>query len=283
MTERKPRAGKVLSQLVEQMRMPSSAGEIRAFARLRNFVLDIVAEGSRKPTINLLLEADAGVIRERLAAHRAAGGAPVSLTSYVTGSFVAAIVQDKRMQAYRLGRSRLILFDDVDAAVMVEREWEGATLPVFQIVRAAQGKSATDIHRELQNARSAPLGVEGPMAAFEMWFFLLPGFLRRIVWMFVRRNPYWFKDVAGTVGVTSMGMWTSGTAVVQPITPMTLTLSIGAIARKPVLRDNQVVAGEVLHLNLSADHSVIDGAPLMRFADRFKAMLHGGDALMAPG
>jgi hypothetical protein len=146
-------------------------------------------------------------------------------------------------------------------------------------VRAAQTKSAEDIHRELQNARTAPLGREGPMQALEMWFFLLPRLLRRLVWLFVRRNPYWFKDVAGTAGITSVGMFTSGAAVVQPITPMTLTLSIGAIERKPVLRDGAVVAGEVIHLNLSADHAVIDGAPLMRFAERFKRALSTGAAL----
>jgi pyruvate/2-oxoglutarate dehydrogenase complex dihydrolipoamide acyltransferase (E2) component len=279
-----PRAGLILSQLVDQMKMPASAGEIRRYARLRNFILDVVAEGRRKAIINLVMEADARTIRDHIAAYRASSGEQMSLTAYIAKSFACAVAEDRRMQAYRLGRSRLILFDDVDLAMMVEREWDEATLPVFHIVRAAQGKSVAAIHRELQNARAAPLGRNGPMQAFEMWFFLLPRALRRIVWFMVRRNPYWFKDVAGTAGVTSMGMFTSGAAVVQPITPMTLTLSIGAIECKPVLRDGEVTAGEVIHFNLGADHAVIDGAPLMRFADRFKAILADGIALAtAPG
>jgi len=41
------------------------------------------------------------------------------------------------------------------------------------------------------------------------------------------------------------------------------------------------VEREFVHLNLSADHDIIDGAPLMRFAERFKKILADGTALMA--
>src|ERR1700674_6113865 len=153
---------------------------------------------------------------------------------------------------------------------MIERQWEGASIPVFYIVRAAQRKSAPEIHRELQAAKATPLGTNGPMNALEMQFFLLPRFLRKAVWFVIRRNPYWFKDVAGTAAVTSMGMYTSGAAVGIPITPMTLTLAIGSIETKLALQDGQVAEREVIHLNLSVDHDIIDGAPLMRFAQRFK-------------
>jgi pyruvate/2-oxoglutarate dehydrogenase complex dihydrolipoamide acyltransferase (E2) component len=101
------------------------------------------------------------------------------------------------------------------------------------------------------------------------------------MWFFVRRNPYWFKDLAGTAGVTSMGMFASGAAVGVPITPMTLTLTIGAIEKKLALRAGQAVEHDVVHLNLSADHGIIDGAPLMRFAERFKQILADRTALMS--
>jgi predicted ABC-type transport system involved in lysophospholipase L1 biosynthesis ATPase subunit len=111
--------------------------------------------------------------------------------------------------------------------------------------------------------------------------FHLPTVLRKAPWFFVRRNPYWFKDLAGTAGVTSMGMFASGAAVGVPITPMTLTLTIGAIEKKLVLEGGQAVERDVVHLNVSADHDIIDGAPLMRSAERFKQMLADGTALKA--
>jgi len=262
--------------------MPLAPGKTYPFPKLRNFVLDVLAEGSRKHILHLLLEADITGIREHLAELRAGGSEPVSMTSYIAKSFACAIAEDKRMQAYRLGRSRLIVFDDVDIAFVIEREWQGELYPVFFILRAAQRKSVFDIHRELRTARDTPLGTDGPMSALEMQFFLLPGFLRKALWFFIRRNPYWFKDLAGTVGVTSVGMHTSGAAIGMPITPMTITLSVGTVEKKLVLQDGQPVEHDVVHMSLSIDHSVIDGAPLMRFAERFKRIIRDRTALMPP-
>jgi 2-oxoacid dehydrogenases acyltransferase (catalytic domain) len=270
----------VLSQLIDQLKMPHAPGTTHPYPRLRNFVLDVLAEGRRKHIAHIMLEAEIGGIQERLAERRQRGQAAVSMTSYIAKSFACAIEADKRVQAYRLGKSRLIAFDDVDLTFLVERQWEGASIPVFYIVRAAQQKSAPEIHRELQAARTTPLATTGPMNALEMRFFLLPRLLRKAVWLVIRRNPYWFKDVAGTAAVTALGMYGSGTAAGIPITPMTLTLTIGTIESKPALQDGQLVERDVVHLVLSVDHDVVDGAPLMRFTERFKQLLRDGTVLL---
>jgi hypothetical protein len=270
----------VLSQLIDQLKMPHAPGKTHAYPRLRNFVLDVLAEGQRKHIAHIMLEADIDGIEERLAERRERGQAPVSMTSYIGKSFACAIELDKRVQAYRLGRSRLIAFDDIDLTFVVERRWEGASIPVFYIVRAAQQKSAPEIHHELQAARTTPLGTDGPMNALEMQFFLLPRFLRKAVWFVIRRNPYWFKDVAGTAAVTSLGMYGSGVATGIPISPMTLMLTIGTIEKKPALQDGQLVERDYVHLVLSVDHDIVDGAPLMRFTERFKQLLRDGTVLL---
>jgi hypothetical protein len=268
-----------LSQLITRLKTPDAEGEKDPYPRLRNFVLDVLAEGRQKNIIQVLFEADIGGVKERLAEHRLRTGESVTITSYIAKCFVAVIAADKRMQAYRLGRSQLIIFDDVDLAFLVEREWEGKMLPVFFIVRAADRKTAHEINQELEASRKTPLGAQGAMSALEMGFFLLPAVLRKLLWFYVRRNPYWFKDMAGTVAVTSMGMFTSGGAVVIPITPMTMTLSIGSIEKKLVLQDGQVVERDFIHLNINVDHAIIDGAPLMRFVHRFKEVLLKGPSL----
>jgi hypothetical protein len=145
--------------------MPLPPGNSVPDPRLRNFILDVLAEGRRKNIAHNMLEADIGPMRERLVEHRRAGLGPVSITSYVAKSFACAIDDDKRMQAYRLGKSRLVVFDDVDLTFMVEREWEGEPLLVSSIVRAAQRKTTHEIHRELQAAKETLLGTDGPMNA----------------------------------------------------------------------------------------------------------------------
>jgi hypothetical protein len=112
----------IVRQLIDQLKMPPAPGKVHPYPRLRNFIHDVLAEGRRKKIAHLVLEADIGPARARLTQRRASGAKPVSITSYVAKSFACAIAEDRRMQAYRLGRSRLIEFDDIDLAFMVERE-----------------------------------------------------------------------------------------------------------------------------------------------------------------
>jgi len=44
-------------------------------------------------------------------------------------------------------------------------------------------------------------------------------------------------------------------------------------------RQFELVERDVVHLCLSVDHDIVDGAPLMRFAERFKQLLREGTVL----
>jgi pyruvate/2-oxoglutarate dehydrogenase complex dihydrolipoamide acyltransferase (E2) component len=264
------------AKLLQLLRRPSAPGSQRSYPPLRTAILDIMAEGRRKNIINLLFEADLTLLRRQLAHMGQASGQRPSLTACILHAFVGTIDEDRSMQAYRLGATKLVVFDEVDAAIMIEREIDGHTMPVMHVVRAANRKGVDEIHREINAAKVAPLGEHGVMSKLEQRFFTLPAFLRRPVWFFIRRNPYLFKQLAGTVGVTSLGMHGAGSAVILPITPMTLTLSIGTIGAKVVLENGNPVEREIIRLNLGADHDLIDGAPLMRFAERFRMHLERG-------
>ena len=115
----------VLAQLIRQIKVPMGRGEKYPFPKLRNFILDVTAEGARQKTIHLLLVADIAPLRKQLGEHRLKTGESISITSYIAKCFASAIENDKRIQSRRLGRSRLIAFDDVDLAFLMEREWEG--------------------------------------------------------------------------------------------------------------------------------------------------------------
>jgi pyruvate/2-oxoglutarate dehydrogenase complex dihydrolipoamide acyltransferase (E2) component len=271
-----------LAQLIRLSKQPPSPGRKQPYSKLRNFILDIMAEGRRKNIIHLLFEAEVTSMRQHLARYCEATGEHISLTAYIAKALACSIDEDRSLHAYRQGKSQLVLFDEIDLAFMIERDIEDGTLPVVAIVRAANRKDLDEIHQELKAARVAPLGEHGPLSALEKQFFELPSLLRKFVWFFIRRDPFLFKHLAGTVGVTSMGMHTNGPAVVIPVTPMTLTLSIGSISKKLVLENDGPVERESIQLNLSADHDLIDGAPLVRFADRFRRKLENGFALDPP-
>jgi hypothetical protein len=270
------RLSTAFAQLRHLVALPPANNTQLPFPTSRNVVLDILSEGRRKNNIQLLFEADVTAIRAQLASQAMQSGDAVSITSVLVNTLAATVAADPRMHAYRHKGGALILFDDVDISVMVEREIEGALLPLPYIIRAANRKSLSTTAKELQCAKSAELYADGPLSALESQFFSLPRILRRIVWYFARRDAHLFRELAGTVGVTSMGMHGVGRAIVVPITPMTLTLSIGAITVQPALADGILIDREFIQLNLTADHDIIDGAPLMRFAATLKKSLEGG-------
>ena len=265
-----------LAQLRRLLRTPPAANTQVPFPKARNLVLDILSEGRRKNTIQLHFEVDATVMRAQLSKLAAQSEATISVTSYVAKTLACTVAKEPRMQAYRHKGRALIMFADVDLSVMVEREVDGSLLPLPFIVRAANKKDFFEVDAELKRAKSAMLYADGPLSALEASFFSLPRILRKMVWRFARSDAHLFRELAGTVGVTSMGMYAAGRAVVVPITPMTLTLSIGAICTQPVFADGVLVERELLQLNLSADHDIIDGAPLMRFAAALKENLENG-------
>jgi pyruvate/2-oxoglutarate dehydrogenase complex dihydrolipoamide acyltransferase (E2) component len=267
------------SQLVMLLKEKPPAATHLHYPKLRNFILDIMVAGRRKNIINLLLEIELTRVQEYIENYSAQHNKCITLTSFICKSFACAVDEDKSMQGYRQGKSKLVIFDDVDLSVMVERDVDGHMMPVTLIVRAANQKGIDQISQEIREAKTSSIGSTGPMSALDKQFFSLPRLLRKIVWFEMRRDPYLFKQLVGTVGVTSMGMYASGPAVVIPITPMTLTLSIGAIHKRLVLENGIVVERDFIQMNLAADHDIIDGAPLMRFLDRFKRKLLSGAAL----
>lgn len=257
----------ILSKLKELIRKPRPPSTHRPYPKMRNFILDIMVEGRRKNTFHLLFEADLTPVRRLINQHREATGEHISLTAYFAAALARAIDEDKSMHAYRYKKSKLVLFDEVDLCIMVEQNFEEGAMPINYIIRNANRKKWSEIHKEIQTAKTVPLKPELDL------FFKLPTIFRKVIWLFIRHNPFVCKELMGTVGITSAGMHTSGPLFSIPITPMTLTLSIGSISQKLMLEEGTPVEREVIHLSFSVDHDVIDGAPLTRFINRFKKLI----------
>jgi pyruvate/2-oxoglutarate dehydrogenase complex dihydrolipoamide acyltransferase (E2) component len=111
----------------------------------------------------------------------------------------------------------------------------------------------------------------------------LPAFLRRLGWRAVMANPRWFKRFGGTVGLTSVGMFGTGTGTGGGwgivMTPPTLMVVVGGISTEPRLVAGQLQNREFLHVTLSFDHDLVDGAPAARFAARLGELVENADGL----
>lgn len=76
-----------------------------------------------------------------------------------------------------------------------------------------------------------------------------------------------------TFSVSNLGMMgiQEFTAIINP--PESGILAIGGSAPTPVVRDGQIVVRNIMHVTMSCDHRVVDGATGAKFLQTFKQML----------
>jgi pyruvate/2-oxoglutarate dehydrogenase complex dihydrolipoamide acyltransferase (E2) component len=195
------------------------------------------------------------------------------------------------VQAYRKGRTQLVVCDDVDVGLMVERKVEGKSVLMGYVVRRANRKTYREIHQEIRAAQTEPVPPRGGMPRWFRTALLLPWPLSSGVKALVRttlnREPTRFTSLVGTVGVTAVGMFGKGVGG-WGITPIIheLGLIVGSTAWKPAVVAGRIEPREILNLTVAFNHDVIDGAPAARFTRRLVELIEGGygleDAPLSP-
>lgn len=268
-----------------KMREDQAGYTVVPFGRFQRQMIDWLDLMHRQHTVHALLEVDVTDARRILREFRTRTGEPSSFTAFIVASLAKAIAEDRRMHAYRKGRRALVLFDDVDVAVAVEREVESERVPVGMVIRAADKKAVPAIHREIRGVQTELAPWSKAVRWLPLWL-LVPAPLRRLLWALFLADPRRRRALAGTVVVTLVGMFGSGAAWGIPLTLYTLCLTVGGIARKPGVvrtreggRDERIEVREILSLTISVDHDVIDGAPAARFASRLKDTIESGAVL----
>ncbi len=77
----------------------------------------------------------------------------------------------------------------------------------------------------------------------------------------------------GTFAISNLGMFdvSSFVAIIHP--PQTAVLAVGTVAKKPVVRDDEIAVAQIMTATLSADHRVVDGAEGAEFIVDVKRLL----------
>lgn len=77
----------------------------------------------------------------------------------------------------------------------------------------------------------------------------------------------------GSFTISNLGMYRiqEFAAIINP--PQAAILAVGAVEKRPVVRDNELAVGEVMTMTLSADHRVVDGADGARFLSMLRELL----------
>ena len=171
----------------------------------------------------------------------------ISFNDIIIKVAAAALMQHRQVNAsFQDKAMRYYERADIGVAVAIE---DGLITPV---IRSAERKSIGQISREVrelaERARARKLQPE--------------------------------EYTGATFSVSNLGMFgiDEFTAVINP--PEAAILAVGAVQPKPVVREGEIVARQMMRVTMSCDHRVIDGATGAQFLQTFKKILENPLLLM---
>ncbi len=247
------------------------------FPSNRGPVIDAGRLASGRHIIHGLLEIDVTRPRQALRAYKERTGNSLSFTAFIVSCLAQTIEQQKMAHAYRDWRGRLVLFDEVDVVTLIEAELDGVAIP--HILRAANSKTVYQLHDEIRSVQARPAHSEQRSGLAGLGS-RAPAFVRSAFYRVLRSNPHRMKKYAGTVVVTSVGMFGSGAGWGLAFLSMhTLGLTIGGMTQKPGIVDGRIEIRDYLCLTVSFDHDIVDGAPAARFSQQLIRLIESGYGL----
>lgn len=232
---------------------------------------------SQRSNVHGLVELDVTEARRRIRTIESETGERLSFTAFLTYCLAQAIDDHPEVNAYRDWRGRVHVFDDVDVNVLVETTIQDERIGVPHVLREADQRYVRSLHKEIRSAQDSPDPTE--LSRWGELALRLPGFARRLIW----RLPQWFpqrwKEMAGTVAITSVGMFGRGGGWAVSPTNYTVQLTVGGISEKPRFIDGEIRSRELLDLTVTFDHDVVDGAPATRFVQRLAELVEDAHGL----
>ncbi len=232
---------------------------------------ELCEHGIRKHYIKSLLELDVPSGRKAIRTYKASMGKDLSFFSWIVKCIADTVDHHKTVHALRYHKNRILIFDDVDISIPIEREVNGKRMPMPYVIRRANRKQMNEIHQEIDDAKNRPLSedeqvLSKPISALLLRIFpALPVLIRNVIWSRFDKNPFFQKRIMGTVGITSVAVAGNTTAWAVPISIQPVCFALGSVTKKTIIREGKLESRDYLALTVMFDHDIIDGAPAARF------------------
>ena len=255
----------------------------------RQLTFDVGRIGLAKHHVRALLEVDVTEARKLIKQSRHSGR-KISFTAWLLKSIADCVALHPPIAGVNnTRRNRVLVFEDVDLSIVVEKDVKGARVPLPYVIRKADKKTLYQIQDEIESAKSQLVKGEGDYVlgeeqnAFAMQLFVrLPQWLRLILMrLLVLNHPQRVKDMMGTVMVTTAGMVGHTRGWIMPFGMHPLCLAFGTLNEQAAVYKGEIQKREILHLTVLIDHDVIDGVPAARFVDDLVKKLQAGFGLQS--
>jgi pyruvate/2-oxoglutarate dehydrogenase complex dihydrolipoamide acyltransferase (E2) component len=262
--------------------MKDLIGDYEEFPFKRNLQMDVVKLSSYRYYMEAYADIDVTKPREIIRKYKKKTGKTISFSAFIAYCIGRAVSKHKEVHALRKGK-KVIMFDDVDIMIPVERIVDGKHFPTQLILRKANEKSLKELHDEVrgrQKDKEEKYSTQVSRRRLDL-LYKLPSPIRNLVfWRRVRKNPFFLKKIAGTVNLVSIGMFGKGTGgwgVNLGFLPVVIV--IGGISKKARIIEGKVVNREFLNLTIKVDHEMVDGAPATRFGMTIIDLIVNGSGL----
>ncbi len=241
------KAGRVGAPPAAPVAAPAAGDQLMKLTPLRRTIAQRMAQSKREiPHAYGVIEVDmTEVVRWREAQKnewRQRHGVNLTYTAFFVRAAAAALRAFPLINSHWTDEG-ILLRGRVNIGIGVALE-DGLTVPV---IKDADQKNLVGVARELED-----LG-------------------RR-----ARENTLTLEDVqGGTFTITNPGVFGSIWSMPIILPGQAAILATDAIVKRPVVRDDAVAVRSIMHLGLSFDHRVFDGAVADQFLNHIKARLEG--------
>lgn len=221
---------------------------------------------ARQRPVFLDTEVDMGrVVAHREASRDGSGRAAYSYVAYVlfaVGRVLAGFPEANAVMApgwpSRLRGPRIAYYTrGVTAKVALDRQLDGQRSVLSALVPDLEQADLAAIQARIDRYRG-PGTDRLPEFAGVKKLARLPAPLGRLAFAAALRDPARREQIFGTVAVSSLGH--ESVDGFHSVGGTALTVNVGRVLDRPVVRDGVVAIAPVLRLNLAFDHRVVDGA-----------------------
>jgi len=259
--------------------------QVKLYSKYRRNIELITKEGWRKRSYHAILEIDVTEARKIIQKYKEKTGEKISFTAWVIKCISQTLSEYKEFNAYRHGKRKIIVFDDVDIALPIEKIVKEEARPRVHLIRKANEKTIKDLSSEIkivqkENASEDTQILGHKTSGFENFALKAPMFIQRFLLWITRKNAILKKNYMGTTGVTAIGMKGYFPGWIIPLGGTASTLFVvGGITKKPGVIDDKISIREYIHLTITTHHDIIDGGLLARFVERLNSLMEKGYGL----
>jgi pyruvate/2-oxoglutarate dehydrogenase complex dihydrolipoamide acyltransferase (E2) component len=255
------------------------------FPNNRNLVIDVVTLGRLKHHTPILFEVNVSRGRDFIRKNKQEKGRQISFTGWITKCIAMAVSEQPYLHALRQGNRSLILFDDVDILVTVQKQIDENEIPLPYVIRKANLKTVNEISDEIRYAQNQSITTRDMVLGKNPWFagiyLRLPKPIRFAIGKALLNNPFGIKQNSGTIGISSIGMIGTFSGWAIPEGPLPLQFGLGSIIKKPWVVKDTIEIREILNIAFVFDHDVVDGTPVVRFLSRLIDLIQNGEYIQS--